>query len=75
MVLFYIIATMDDPAVILNASGIFLFGSTYLYVGVTNVGGFDTSEIGWHCLWVAIIAVVHSLFNFFYFGDPDFGVI
>ena len=75
MVPFYIIATMDDPAVILNASGIFLFGSTYLYVGVTNVGGFDTSELGWHCLWVAIIAVVHSLFNFFYFGDPDFGVI
>jgi len=74
MVPFYIIATMDDPAVILNASGIF-FGSTYLYVGVTNVGGFDTSEIGWHCLWVAIIAVVYSLFNFFYFGDPDFGVI
>src|SRR5215204_2808331 len=51
MVPFYIIATMDDPAVILNASGIFLFGFTYLYVGVTNVGGFDTSELGWYCLW------------------------
>jgi putative amide transporter protein len=71
---FYIIATMDDPAVILNASGIF-FGFTYLYVGITNVGGFDTSELGWYCLWVAIIAVVYSLFNFFYFADPDFSVI
>jgi putative amide transporter protein len=75
MVPFYIIATMDDLAVILNASGIFLFGFTYLYVGVTNVGGFDTSELGWYCLWVAIIAVVYSLFNFFYFADPDFSVI
>lgn len=40
---FYIIATADDPAVILNASGISLFGFTYL-------GGFDTSGLGWYCL-------------------------
>ena len=72
---FYIIATTDDPATILNASGIFLFGFTYLYVGVTNLGGFDTSGLGWYCLWVAIIAIVYSLLNFFYFGDPVFGVI
>ncbi len=67
---FYIIATAEDPAVILNASGIFLFGFTYLYVGITNLGGFDSSGLGWYCLWVAIIAVVYSLLNFFYFGDP-----
>ena len=70
---FCIIATADDPAVILNASGISLF--TYLYVGVTNLGGFDTGGLGWYCLWVAIIAVVYPLLNFFYFGDPFFGVI
>jgi hypothetical protein len=72
---FYIIATTEDPAVILNASGIFLFGFTYLYVGVTNLWGFDTSGLGWYCLWVAILAIVYSLLNFFYFGDPVFGVI
>ncbi len=72
---FYIIATTDDPNVILNASGIFLFGFTYLYVGITNLWGFDTSGLGWYCLWVAIIAVVYSLLNFFYFGHPVFGVI
>ncbi len=73
---FYIIATAEgDPATILNASGIFLFGFTYLYVGITNLGGFDTSGLGWYCLWVAIIAVVYSLLNFFYIGDPLFGVI
>jgi hypothetical protein len=47
---FYIIATADDPNVILNASGIFLFGFTYLYVGITNLGGFDASGLGWYCL-------------------------
>ena len=26
-------------------------------------------------MWVAIITVVYSLLNFFYFGDPVFGVI
>ena len=72
---FYIIATASDPDVILNASGIFLFGFTYLYVGITNLWGFDTSGLGWYCLWVAIIAIVYSLLNFFYFGDPIFGVI
>ncbi len=40
---FYIIATAaGDPATILNASGIFLFGFTYLYVGITNLGGVDS---------------------------------
>jgi uncharacterized membrane protein len=72
---FYIIATASDQDVILNASGIFLFGFTYLYVGVTNLWGFDTSGLGWYCLWVAILAIVYSLLNFFYFGDPIFGVI
>lgn len=72
---FYIIATASDSDVILNASGIFLFGFTYLYVGITNLWGFDTSGLGWYCLWVAISAIVYSLLNFFYFGDLVFGVI
>jgi putative amide transporter protein len=72
---FYIIATADDPLVILNASGIFLFGFTYLYVGITNLGEFDTSGLGWYCLWVAILAIAYSLANFFYLGSVVFGVI
>jgi hypothetical protein len=72
---FFVIATTDDPLIILNASGIFLFGFTYLYVGVTNLGGFDTSGLGWYCLWVAILAPVYSMLNFFLFGDPVFGVL
>ncbi len=30
--------------------------------------------MAWYCLWVATIAVVYSFLNFFYFGDPFFGV-
>ncbi len=72
---FYVIATTTDPLVILNASGIFLFGFTYLYVGITNLGGFDTSGLGWYCLWVAILALVYSMLNFTVIGDPIFGVL
>ncbi len=78
---FYIIATASDPerdpsGSSYGASGdLILFGFTYLYVGITNLWGFDTSGLGWYCLWVAIIAIVYSLLNFFYFGDPIFGVI
>ena len=60
---------------ILNTSGIFLFGFTYLYVGIANVWGFDTSGLGWYCLWVVIIAIAYSLLNCFYFGAWAFDVI
>jgi hypothetical protein len=72
---FYVIATADEPLTVLNASGIFLFGFTYLYVGITNLWGFDSTGLGWYCLWVAILAIPYSLVNFFVFGDPVFGVI
>lgn len=72
---FYIIATATDPYIILNASGIFLFGFTYLYVGITNLGDFDTSGLGWYCLWVAVVALAYSAANFFILGSPVFGVI
>ena len=35
-----------DTAAILGASGIYLFGFTYLYVGINLLGGFDSTGIG-----------------------------
>lgn len=62
---FYLIFTADgDQAQIVGASGLFLFGFTYLYVAMNNAFGLDGSGLGWFSLFVAITAVVYSWWNF-----------
>ncbi|MEV0148353.1 MULTISPECIES: AmiS/UreI family transporter [unclassified Nonomuraea] len=70
-----IITNLDDTAVLLGASGIYLFGFTYLYVGINLLGGFDTTGVGYFSLFVAIMALGYSYANFTILGDPAFGVI
>lgn len=73
---FYLIFTAQgDLWSIFNDAGIFLFGLTYLYVGITNLKELDGSGVGWYSLWVAIMAVMYSLANFVHFGDVKFGII
>ncbi|BBY46811.1 transporter (plasmid) [Mycolicibacterium arabiense] len=64
-----------DAATTLAASGIYLFGFTYLYVGVTNLAGLEPQGIGWFSLFVAAAAVVYAALSFTVAGDPAFGVI
>lgn len=72
----YMIITADgDMATILSASGIFLFGFTYLYVGIANLTNANANGIGYYSLWVAIMALGYSYANFSYFGDSKFGMI
>lgn len=70
-----IVFSPGDPAVLLNASGLYLFGFTYLYVGINLLGGFDTTGVGYFSLFVAIMALGYSYANFRLLGDPGFGVI
>ena len=43
----YLIFTANnDPMVVLNASGLYLFGFTYLYVGINLLAGLDTTGVG-----------------------------
>ncbi|CAM01242.1 AmiS/UreI family transporter [Saccharopolyspora erythraea NRRL 2338] len=70
-----ITANLDDPVTILNASGIYLFGFTYLYVGIGLIGEFDSTGVGWFSLFVAIMALGYSFANFRLLGDAPFGVI
>ncbi|MGY1643888.1 AmiS/UreI family transporter [Geodermatophilus sp. SYSU D00703] len=72
-----IVSSGGDPAVILGASGIYLFGFTYLYVGINLLGNLDGTGLGWFSAFVAVCAVVYSGLNFFYAvpRDPGFGVI
>lgn len=73
--IFIIITANGDVATIFSASGLFLFGFTYLYVGITNLSNSNTSGVGYYCLWVAILAVGYSIANFVSLGDFKFGII
>ena len=72
----YLIFTSGgDPDTILGASGIYLFGFTYLYVGLNLLGGLDGTGLGWFSAFVAGCALVFAGLNFGRLDDPAFGVI
>ena len=62
---------------ILFASGLYLFGFTYLYVAINLLAGLDGTGLGFFSLFVAVCAVVFAGLNFWRtdFGDNAFGVI
>jgi hypothetical protein len=72
----YLVFTADnDPKKILAASGIYLFGFTYLYVGVGLLADIDSTGVGYYSLFVAIAALGYSFANFRLLKDYPFGVI
>ena len=70
-----IFTSRGDPDVILNASGLYLFGFTYLYVAWNLLAGLDGTGLGYFSLFVAICACVYAGLNFGRLGDTAFGVI
>ena len=71
----YLIFTADgNNAQILAASGLYLFGFTYLYVAFNLWNDLDGTGLGYFSLFVAICAVIYALVAF---RDKDyaFGVI
>jgi hypothetical protein len=72
---YLIFAANGDAPKILAASGIYLFGFTYLYVGINLMAGLDGTGLGWYSLFVAVAAVVYSGINFVVAKDAGFGVI
>ncbi|MBN9743989.1 transporter [Amycolatopsis sp. A1MSW2902] len=70
-----IIQAHGDSEAILGASGLFLFGFTYLYVGIANLAGLEPEGIGWFSLFVAGAAIVYAGLAFWRQDDPVFGVI
>jgi putative amide transporter protein len=65
----------DHLPAITAAAGVYLFGFTYLYVGVGLLTGLDTTGVGWFSLFVSLSALVFSAVNFFDLRDHPFGVI
>jgi hypothetical protein len=72
---YLIFTSAGDANTILSASGLYLFGFTYLYVGFNLLGGLDGTGLGWFSAFVAVCAVVYAGLNFGRFDDPAFGVI
>ncbi|MCG2620912.1 AmiS/UreI family transporter [Arthrobacter sp. I2-34] len=70
-----ILQANNDLATIFAASGLYLFGFTYLYVGINQFTGISGEGLGWFSLFVAVCATVIGVLQFSLVGDPVFGVI
>ncbi|MDH4423030.1 MULTISPECIES: AmiS/UreI family transporter [Bacillus] len=67
---FYLLMISDQSNwTVYSYAATFLFGLTYLYVGVTFIKGMDSSGLGWFCIWVAIIALFYMVVSFVQFHD------
>lgn len=64
-----------DTMTVFGASGLYLFGFTYLYVAWNELTGATGEGLGWFSLFVALAAVVYGVLQFTWVGDPVFGVI
>jgi putative amide transporter protein len=72
----YLIWTANgDADTILGAGALYLFGFTYLYVGLNLAFDLDGSGLGYYCAFVVVCALVFSYLNFTRFNDNAFGVI
>lgn len=70
-----LIQSNNDLAIIFGAAGLYLFGFTYLYVGIIQMTGISGEGLGWFSVFVAACAVVIGVLQFTLVGDPVFGVI
>ena len=60
----YLIVTAGgDMSIIYSAAGLYLFGFTYLWVGLNSVFGWDGRGLGWFSLFVAVAAVGFACYD------------
>lgn len=52
------VADANDPRILLGAAGMFLFGVTYLYVGLDALLGLGSRGLGWYSGLVAVFGVL-----------------
>lgn len=72
---YLIIVAAGDVDKIFAASVIYLFGFTYLWVGINAVKDYSNRGFGWFALLVALCAVVYAVESFVRADDFGFGVI
>ena len=72
---YLIIAAAGNADETFAASGIYLFGFTYLWVGINALKGYRGRGFGWFALVVAACTLVYAADSFLRQGDAGFGVI
>jgi len=72
---FVLLLQAHTPNDVLATGPPFLFGLTFLWVGITALTGFPAIGVGWYCLWVVPVTVVLAGVSYFTFGDPRFTVV
>ncbi|RJO77564.1 transporter [Nocardia panacis] len=70
-----LIQAHGEQTAVLAASGLYLFGFTYLYVGIGTYIDCAPQGLGWFSAFVAVAAVVYAGISFGISHDPVFGVI
>src|SRR4051812_38354841 len=65
---FLLFTSGGDADTILAASGLYLFGFTYLYVGINLLANLDGTGLGWFSAFVALCAIVYAAVNFWGYG-------
>lgn len=65
----------SDPTIVFGAFGLYLFGFTYLYVGILQWTGVSGEGLGWFSLFVTIVAIVIGILQYTTIDDPVFGSI
>ena len=70
-----ILGADGDLATIFGAAGLYLFGFTYLYVGILQFTGISGEGLGWFSLFVVLCATIIGVLQFTLLDDPVFGVI
>ncbi|WP_158168909.1 AmiS/UreI family transporter [Mycolicibacterium smegmatis] len=58
-----------DGALLLQAAGLYLFGFTYLFVGIAGFAGLDVVGIGWFSLFVAVTALTYAVVSAYRLDD------
>ncbi|MDR3107357.1 MAG: AmiS/UreI family transporter [Bifidobacteriaceae bacterium] len=66
----YLVVSADgDPATIAGAAGLYLFGFTYLWVGLNNLMGWDGRGLGWFSLFVVVVGLGFAAHDGFEVGN------
>ncbi|OIK16015.1 urease accessory protein UreI [Bacillus sp. MUM 116] len=66
---YLIIVSGQDHWILYEKAATFLFGFTYLYVGITLLKGMNGSGLGYYSLWVSMIALVYVIESIMHYHD------
>jgi hypothetical protein len=60
---YLVVSSGGDRAIIAGAAGLYLFGFTYLWVGINNLTGWDGRGLGWFSLFVVAVGIGFAAYD------------